>query len=112
MTRIAAFFQRAGSSSDAGAESEPAIPAERMAQVHGVLRRRVSDAVEDAFRRACLAGDVMTAYDLIVVLEGMIKRGEHQPEGERRLLPARVNRLRRELQRCLALQDGVEGDPS
>jgi glutathione S-transferase len=112
MARIAEFFQRAGANRDGEREEGQLIPAERMAQVYSVLRRRVSDAVEDAFRRACLAGDTDTAADLIVVMEGMILRGERLPAGERRLLPGRLNRLRQELARCVALQAGVEGDAS
>jgi glutathione S-transferase len=110
MNRVASYFQRGSERRAAEAEAAVAIPPERMAQVYAVLRRRVSDAVEDAFRRACLAGDTATAQDLIVVLDGMIRRGERLPAGERRLLPGRVARLRRELERCLALQAEAEGE--
>jgi len=110
VNRVASYFQRAAGRH--GAEAESQIPPERMGQVYATLRRRVSDAVEDAFRRACVAGDPATAQDLIVVLEGMIRRGERLPAGERRLLPGRVNRLRRELARCAALQAEVEGAPT
>ena len=109
MSRVASYFQRGMAKHGAAADAEPPIPPERMATVYAVLRRRVSDAVEEAFQRACLAGDVATAHDLIGVLEGMIQRGEQLPAGERRSLPGRVSRLRGELARCVALQNGVEG---
>jgi hypothetical protein len=113
MARVGDFFQRVGAGRPREGKPEAqVIPAERMAQVQGVLRRRVSDAVEDAFHRACLAGDIATAGDLIGVLEGMGQRGHTIPAGERRLLPGRLQRLRRELERCGKLQAGVEGDPA
>ncbi len=109
MTSFADFFQRVTPGRNATPEPEPQIPAARLAQVQAVQRRRVSDAVEDAFRRACLAGDVATARDLVGVMEAMIQRGERLREGERRQLPGRVQQLHRELARCEALQAGVEG---
>lgn len=112
MSRIAGLFHRATIGLGETPEPETQIPAERMARVQGVLRRRVSDAVEDAFQRACLAGDLTTARDLIGVLERMIERGESLREGERRRLPGLVRRLREELARCEMLQAGVEGTPS
>ena len=112
MSRMAGFFHRATIGLGGAPEPEPQIPPERLARVQGVLRRRVSDAVEDAFQRACLAGDLATACDLIGVLERMIERGERLREGERRLLPGRVLRLREELARCERLQSEAEGAPS
>lgn len=114
MARIADFLQRTGAGRvrERASDPEPPIPAERMAQVHAVLRRRASDTVEDAFRRACLAGDVAAASDLLIVLERMSLRAARSPTGDRRLLAGRLARLRRELERCQTLQVGVEGDPS
>ena len=90
-------------------EPEPvAIPPARLAQALAVLRRRVSDAVEDAFGRACLANDLATARDLVIVLERMAQRGAHWQGGERRRISGQIERLRDELGRCatLRLEDG------
>ncbi len=86
-------------------ESEPAaIPPARLAQAMAVLRRRVTDSVEDAFGRACLANDLATARDLVIVLERMAQRGAHWPGGERRRISGQVERLRDELGRCATLR--------
>jgi hypothetical protein len=112
MARVGSYLQRVGAGRLRGREpeAEPEIPAERMAQVQAVLRRRTSDLVEDAFRGACLAGDTATARDLLVVLDRMVLRAERSPEGDRRLLSDRLARLRQELERSQAAQQGVEGE--
>ncbi|MDE2006132.1 MAG: hypothetical protein KGI51_06170 [Rhodospirillales bacterium] len=102
MSRLPSLLRRAKPEPEA-----EAIPPARLAQVYAVLRRRVSDTVEDAFGRACLAGDVATARDLVIVMERMITRGTHLPGGERRHLSGTLQRLRIELERCAALQDGT-----
>ncbi len=99
MRRIPEFFRRA----DATRDQPAVIPPARMAQVLSVLRRRVSDSVEDAFGRACLANDPATARDLLIVLERMALRGEHFSGGERRRITGQVQRLQTELARCAAL---------
>ncbi len=105
MRRIPEFFRRA--EVDSPAADADAIPPARMAQIYAVLRRRVSDTVEDAFGRACLAGDVATARDLVIVLERMMMRGEHLAGGERRRISGQLQRLRVEVERCAALQEGA-----
>lgn len=87
-----------------GESEPPAIPPARLAQAMAVLRRRVTDAVEDAFGRACLANDLATARDLMIVLERMAQRGAHWPGGERRRISGQVERLRDELGRCATLR--------
>ncbi|MGC8476591.1 MAG: hypothetical protein ACP5NP_09585 [Acetobacteraceae bacterium] len=86
-------------------EPEPAaIPPARLAHALAVLRRRVTDSVEDAFGRACLANDLATARDLVIVLDRMAQRGAHWPGGERRRVSGQVERLREELARCATLR--------
>ncbi len=102
MRRIPEFFRRA----EPEREAQVTIPPARMAQVLSVLRRRVSDTVEDAFGRACLAGDAAPARDLLIVVERMALRGEHFSGGERRRITGQVQRLRTELARCAALGEG------
>ena len=86
-------------------EPEPvAIPPARLAQALAVLRRRVTDAVEDAFGRACLVNDLATARDLVIVLERMAQRGAHLQGGERRRICGQVDRLHHELARCATLR--------
>ncbi len=114
MPRVGDYLHRvaAGRPRERKTEIEPAIPPERMAQVQAVLRRRVTDAVEDAFRRACLAADLATAGDLLVVLERMGERGARMEGGNRRLIPARMAVLRCELERCQVLALGLQGEVS
>ena len=106
MRRIPELFRRSGAAADSRAPDTDAIPPARMAQVYAVLRRRMSDTVEDAFGRACLAGDVATARDLVIVLERMMMRDAHLPGGERRRIEGQLQRLRIEIDRCAALQEG------
>ena len=85
---------------------ETPVPPARLAQVQGVQNRRVSDAVEDAFRRACLAGDLPTARDLMIVFERMHQRGKRLG-GDRRTWEERLQRARHELARSEALESGT-----
>jgi hypothetical protein len=74
------------------------LPAERLERVHQVLRRRLDDAVEDVFQRACLNGDLDTARALLQVLEGMHDRRQAKHGNNRRLNDDVLRRARAELE--------------
>jgi hypothetical protein len=76
----------------------PPIPADRFSQVRRSLRRRIDDAVEDVFQRACLTGDLDTAEELLAVLESMRARRISMYGRNRRINDDDIVRLRTELQ--------------
>ncbi len=78
--------------------SAPRMPAERLDRVHQTLRRRLDDAVEDVFQRACLNGDLDTARALLQVLEGMHERRQAKYGSNRRLNDDVLRRARTELE--------------
>ena len=73
------------------------VPLERMQRVNTALRRRLDDAVEDVFNRACLNGDLQTAAELLAVLANMHQRRQLAVGRDRRLSEAALVRARREL---------------
>jgi hypothetical protein len=77
--------------------SEPRVPQERLERVNTAFRRRLDDAVEDVFSRACLSGDLQTATELLAVLENMHQRRQVAVGHDRRLSDTTLMRARREL---------------
>lgn len=69
------------------------------------MRRRLDDAVEDAFYRACLNGDLETASDLLNVLVAMHERRRQKYANDRRINDDTVQRARAELDRRRRLRD-------
>jgi hypothetical protein len=62
------------------------------------LRRRLRDRIEDLFQDACVSGDLVTAEELLDVLEN-VQRRRTPSEGERRIDDASFARAREELAR-------------
>jgi hypothetical protein len=79
--------------------SEPSVPYARLERVSQVLRRRLDDAVEDVFNRACLNGDLDTASELLEVLKNMHARRQARVGQERRINDQLVLRATAELSR-------------
>jgi hypothetical protein len=79
--------------------SEPSVPHARLERVSQALRRRLDDAVEDVFNRACLNGDLDTAADLLDVLKRMHVRRQERVGQERRISDQVVLRATAELTR-------------
>lgn len=75
----------------------PYIPANILVQLKHMLRRRLDDAVEDVFQRACLMGDLRTAEELLGVLENMEARRMLRYETDRRAHDDTLTRLRENL---------------
>ena len=67
-------------------------------RINRVLRRRLSDRVEDVFQEACVSSDLDTAEELLHVLEAMHARRQALV-GDRRLSSADLVRAREELGR-------------
>ena len=78
--------------------SQPKIPANRLDRVNAAFRRRLDDAVEDVFSRACLIGDLETAAELLQVLEYMHERRRKMFGRDRRISDETVVKARRELE--------------
>jgi hypothetical protein len=79
---------------------EVGIPPDRMRRVRGALRRRLSDDVEDVFRRACADNDLQTATDLFAVLEAIHLRLQSAHGRERRVSDRVIRDARDALERC------------
>lgn len=75
--------------------SRPA--AEQPYRSHGRLRRRLEDAIEDAFHQALQRGDLAAAEDLLGVLEKVHTRARITFKAERKGTLAMLERARREL---------------
>jgi hypothetical protein len=61
-------------------------------------RRRLADAIDDAFRLALDRGEIATAEDLVGVLQAMSERERVKTHGDRRRTDTRLERVRRELE--------------
>jgi hypothetical protein len=66
-------------------------------RVNRTLRRRLSDRVEDAFKEACLSGDLDTAEELLTVLESMHARRCEKFGQDRRIDDGSLVKARAEL---------------
>jgi hypothetical protein len=65
-------------------------------RMNRVVRRRLSDRVMDVFHEACIAGDLATAGELLVVMEAMHQRRQ-DAMGDRRLSMQDIDGAREEL---------------
>ena len=81
---------------------EPNIPETRMDRLRQSYRRRLSDALEDVFHRACVENDFRTAACLYAVLEDMYRRREKTYGSERRFSEDVLTRAREALEQCRA----------
>jgi hypothetical protein len=79
--------------------SEPSVPHTRLERVSQALRRRLDDAVEDVFNRACLNGDLDTAAELLGVLKNLHARRQARVGQERRISDQIILRATQELAR-------------
>ena len=79
-------------------------PADSGAKTHAPLgpspkvRRRLADAIDEAFRLALARGDIATAEELLAVLQGMRERERIKPHDDRRRDDPVLDRARRELE--------------
>lgn len=60
-------------------------------------RRRIADAIDQAFRVALVRGDIATAEELVAVLRGMEERRNVTSRVERRHSSALLERAQRDL---------------
>ncbi len=67
--------------------------------MYAVLKRRLSDKIEDVLEEACMIGDLQTAEELLQVLDLMQARRPPAPSGERRAATGRLDALRGEVAR-------------
>ncbi len=65
-------------------------------RMNRALRRRLSDRVMDVFQESCVAGDLVTAGELLAVLEAMHQRRQ-AAFGDRRLSGQDLDNAREEL---------------
>lgn len=65
-------------------------------RMNRTLRRRLSDRVMDVFQEACVAGDLVTAEELLAVLDAMHRRRQ-AAFGDRRLSSQDLDNAREEL---------------
>ena len=79
---------------------EQAIPETRMDRLRQSYRRRLSDALEDVFHRACVENDFRTAACLYAVLEDMYRRRAKTHGAERRFSEEVLVRAREALEQC------------
>ena len=90
--------------------AELEIPEERMNRVRQSYQRRLSDALEDIFHRACLEGDTRTAAGLFAVLEDLCLRPQQEQTTDRRSADDVLAKARAALERC-RLSAGQNGKP-
>ena len=81
---------------------EQDIPETRMDRLRQSYRRRLSDALEDVFHRACTENDFRTAACLYAVLEDMYRRRQNTYGSERRFSEDVLTRAREALEQCRA----------
>jgi hypothetical protein len=84
--------------------SEARIPDSRLDPVMHSSRRRLIDAIEEVMKRACAGNELEEAADLLTLLEKWHARRATQYGRDRRLHRADLQRVRRELDRVLALR--------
>ncbi len=89
--------------------AEPTVPHARLERVNQALRRRLDDAVEEVFTRACLTGDLDTAADLLAVLKNMHARRQQRVGRDRRLNDTIIQAATQELERRQRAQAATRG---
>jgi hypothetical protein len=87
--------------------AEQQIPSHRMDRITQAHHRRLDDAVDNAFQRACLSDDLDVAVALLGVLELMHQRrvdrfGKTRPIDDTAIVRARGNLARRRLRQPIA----------
>jgi hypothetical protein len=80
------------------------IPEGRMQRLRQSFRRRLGDALEEVFHRACIENDLRTAAGLYAVLEDLHQRRVTAHGYDRRISEELLLKARQELDRCRALQ--------
>ncbi len=78
------------------------IPDARLIHAGQVPKRRLDDALEEVFRRACDAGNLEAAEDLLSVLEKWNARRVTIHGVDRRINDTGVRAMRTELERLMA----------
>ena len=97
MKSITALFERRSPVPDQH------IPASRLGRVNQAHRRRLSDAVEDVFVRACIDNDLRTAAGLFLLLDDLFTRRCKDHGQERRINDDALVQARAQLERCREL---------
>ena len=80
--------------------NEQNIPESRMERLRQSYRRRMSDALEEVFHRACVEADLRTATCLFAVLQDLHHRRRSTYGGERRFAEDAIAKAELELERC------------
>jgi hypothetical protein len=75
------------------------VPTDRMARIVGPVQSRLDDGLSDVFRRACAAGDLDAAADLLRLLETWHGRRGRVDARDEHAHAARLKRFRDELAR-------------
>jgi hypothetical protein len=85
-------------------QSELQIPGARLARVNQSLKRRLDDDIEEIFSRACATNDLVSAADLLTLLEKWHLRRTTCSGRDRRNFGVNLQRARKELDRQTALR--------
>ncbi|MEI7714395.1 MAG: hypothetical protein WCI94_23415 [Rhodospirillales bacterium] len=75
------------------------MPPERLERLNRTHRRRLDDAIDEAFKHACMNGDLETASDLADVLERKLARWLKTRGTDKRNGSAQLEAMRIELAR-------------
>lgn len=76
----------------------PELELRNHAPAASTSRRRLADAVDEAFRIALSRGEIATAEELLNVLQGVYERARVKTVGDRRRSDALIERARQELE--------------
>ncbi len=81
------------------------LPPERLERLNRTHRRRLDDVIDEAFKHACMNGDLETATDLADVLERKLARwllanGSDNRNGSAQLEAMRLELARRRSERA------------
>ena len=87
------------------------IPEGRMNRLRQSFRRRLGDALEEVFHRACVENDLRTAAGLYAVLEDLHHRRVTAHGYDRRISEEILQKAREELDRCRALHQRNKASP-
>jgi hypothetical protein len=85
------------------------LPPERLERLNRTHRRRIDDVIEEAFKHACMNGDLETASDLADVLERKLARWLQARGTDNRNGSAQLQAMRNELARRCAPPRPNEG---
>lgn len=93
MSRLSRLSFTIGQSPQFGSDPGPLMPAPTPPS-----RRRLADAIDEAFHIALSRGDVATAEELLNVMQGAYERARIRAPSERRGTDPLIERARQELE--------------